>query len=337
MSLPRVGVLFGGRSSEREISLKSGKQVFHHLPADRYDKTAVFMDTTARFWEITAEVATEAESTQQLANAMAEGKGKLIAADQLKERFDIIFPVFHGSYGEDGTIQGMFEILDVPYIGSGVRASANAMHKSTAKILYREFGLPAPRDLVVYRHEGIDVEAITAKIGLPAVVKPMEEGSSVGITIAKTPEELKNGLDVAFKLSSQVLIEEFVKGLEITVGVFGTKNPIGLPVIEIVPKHDFFDFEAKYDPQLTDEICPARISDDLAEKAKDFGVRAHLALGCRTFSRTDMIIRDNELFLLETNTLPGMTSASLLPKSAKAHGWDFGEFLDQVVKDGLAQ
>ncbi|MEI6221732.1 MAG: D-alanine--D-alanine ligase [bacterium] len=334
MAKTRIGILFGGLSAEKEISLKSGLQVTHYLP-EKYEKIPLFMDSNAQIWHLSNELLTS-ESTQQVEQNLTNNATH-IPYEKLPEHIDIAFPTFHGRYGEDGCVQGLLELLKLPYVGSGVRASAVAMNKNTSKILYRDAKLPVAKDLIINRTEGVDINTLTERLGLPLVLKPVCEGSSVGISIVKEKNLLKEAIEKAFEYDHQVLVEEFLKGTEITCAVFGNEHPIGLPIIEIVTKNEFFDLEAKYDPQLTDEICPARINETLTKQAQDYAIRAHLALGCRTYSRTDMIIRDNKLYLLETNTLPGMTAASLLPKAAKTHGWDFSTFLDKTIQISLPQ
>lgn len=331
----RVGILFGGISAEKEISLKSGQQVFTHIPPDTYEKIPIFMDSEARLWQLTLELLA-IESTKKLEEKLEKSATK-IPYEQLKHTIDIAFPIFHGRYGEDGTIQGLLELLKIPFVGSGIRASANGMHKITSKTLYRSAGLLLPADTMLTKNQSFNPRTIANRLGLPVVVKPCSEGSSVGVTIVQHISQLQEAIEQAFLHDHHIIIEEYIEGLEITGGVFGNEEPIGLPIIEIVPKKQFFDFEAKYDPLLSDEICPARISKELTQQAQEIAVTAHVTLGCRTFSRTDMIIcsRDQKMYVLETNTLPGMTAASLLPKAAKVHGWNFSEFLDRAIQISL--
>ncbi len=307
MNKIRVALLSGGRSGEREISLRSGRQVAQALDPDKYD---VFH----------YDPATDL-------NRLISDAGRL----------DVALIILHGRWGEDGTIQGLLELIGLPYQGSGVMASALCMDKRASKDLYRLHGLPVPRDVVLDSRQPWDAAAIAAGLGLPCVVKPASEGSSLGMTIARNLDELESGLKEAFKLDRYVLVEEFIEGREITVGVLGNDGLEALPCIEIIPgrEYSFFDYRAKYTPGATQEICPAEIPDDLARKAQELGLAAHRALYCRGYSRTDMMLRDGKYYLLETNTIPGMTEVSLFPRAAKAAGYSFGALMDRLIELGL--
>jgi D-alanine-D-alanine ligase len=254
-------------------------------------------------------------------------------------RIDVAFLALHGPYGEDGTIQGMLDLIGVPYVGSGTLASALAMDKVMAKTVLGAAGVPVPRGLVLERSalradpDGLAARAVAQ--GLPAVVKPACQGSSIGMSLVSEARAMRAALQEAFEYDSRVLVEERVVGGELTVGVVGNRELEALPVVEIVPKHEFFDYQAKYDPGLTDEICPARIPDEVAATAKELAKRSHRALGCRGLSRTDMIHSARGLVVLEVNTMPGMTVNSLLPKAARAAGIEFADLLDRLVRLAL--
>lgn len=295
----RIAVLMGGTSSERDISLISGKEVVRGLDKNRYEIS------------------------------IYDPAIDLIKLASDKEKIDVVFPVLHGSGGEDGTIQGYLELLKLPYVGSKVLASASAMDKEMAKKIYNQEGILTPKSQTFYK----DKKIIFAKIKIPCVIKPAGQGSSVGTSIVKSKDGLEKAIEEAFKFENKILIEEFIEGTEITVPILGNKNPVALPVIEIVPpKGTFFNRQVKYNG-ATEEIIPARISSQLTKKAKDLAIQAHVVLGCRGLSRTDMIINKNsEIYVLETNTIPGMTSESLFPKAAKASGMNFPKLLDKLVE-----
>ena len=299
----RVALLMGGLSSERAISLKSGAEVAKGLDPERYQ--VVPYDLKIDLPRLVAEAA----------------------------QIDVALIVLHGRYGEDGTVQGLLELLHIPYQGSGVLGSALAMNKRFTKLIYREAGLPVARDRLLFRGEPYDPQALVQELGWPMVVKPNQEGSSVGITIAHEEEQLRAGLAKAFDLDHEVLLEEYLEGREITCGVLGNIELQPLPLVEIIPSEPFifFDFEAKYQEGASEEICPADLDPEITRRAQDYGVRAHRALGLRGYSRTDMIVRGNELCLLETNTIPGMTQTSLLPRAARAAGIDFSALLDRLI------
>jgi D-alanine-D-alanine ligase len=246
---------------------------------------------------------------------------------------DAALIIMHGRGGEDGSMQGLLDLLEIPYQGSGVLASAVAMNKELSKVFYQLAGLKVPNALAFPRDNAPDPAAIKAKLGLPVVIKPVNEGSSIGITKAATLEALQAGLDKAFELDSRVLVEEFIQAIEITGGVLGNATLQALPLVEIIPtdKYDFFDYEAKYMPGASHEICPARISPELTRRAQECALTAHRALGCRGYSRTDMLVRGDDIYVLETNTIPGMTATSLFPQGAKEAGIEFPELLDKLI------
>ncbi len=307
MKKMRVALIAGGKSSEREVSLKSGEQVYQALNIEKYD--------IRRY-----------DPLNDLERLVREA-GEL----------DVALIIMHGRGGEDGSIQGMLDLLEVPYQGSGVLASALAMNKELSKILYLQAGLKVPHALVFTQNEAPTPEQIKEKLGLPAVIKPVHEGSSIGITIAKTLQELEQGLAAAFKYDYRVLVEEFIEGPEVTGGVLGNTELKALPLVEIVPatSYPFFTYEAKYQAGATTEICPARIDPELTAAAQKCALTAHRALGCRGYSRTDMKIRDGEIYVLETNTIPGMTATSLFPQGAKAAGIEFSALLDKLIELAL--
>jgi D-alanine-D-alanine ligase len=265
---------------------------------------------------------------------LGEGLSRLVAE---APTIDVALIILHGRFGEDGTVQGLLELLGIPYQGSGVLGSALAMNKRISKSLFRQAGLPVARDRMVVRGGACDPEALVQDLGCPLVIKPNQEGSSIGITIAGDRAQLERGLEKALELDQEVLVEEYIQGLEITCGVLGNAELQALPLVEIIPspKYSFFDFEAKYKEKASIEICPARLSPELTLRAQKYGLRAHQALGLRGCSRTDMIVRGGQIFLLETNTIPGMTPTSLLPQAAQAAGMDFGALLDRLIELAL--
>jgi D-alanine-D-alanine ligase len=244
----------------------------------------------------------------------------------------------HGPFGEDGTIQGLLDLIDIPYQGSGVLGSALAMNKLVAKQLYEKAGLPTPPYISIKYKDSIDSKSVGKRLGWPVVVKPVQAGSSVGISIVRQEEELKPALNNAFKQDNCVLVEGYIDGIELTGGIIGNETLEALPLIEIIPSdaHKFFDYEAKYLAGATQEICPARISEALTEKAKSFAKAAHTALFCMGYSRTDMMLKEDELFVLETNTIPGMTPTSLFPQAAQKAGLSFSQLLDRLIELGIS-
>ncbi|MFZ5776328.1 MAG: D-alanine--D-alanine ligase family protein [Thermodesulfobacteriota bacterium] len=304
----RVALLAGGRSGEREVSLAGAREVEKTLNADRY--------TVRRYDPATdlAKLATEA--------------GEI----------DMAFILLHGPFGEDGTVQGMLDLLDIPYQGSGVLGSALAMDKNIAKLLYRNAGLTVAPWEMARPGDVEDPARLLSSLSLPVVVKPVRQGSSLGMSIVKEPAELPAALAKAFAMDREVMVEQFVRGREITGGVLGNQELAALPLVEIIPgeAYDFFDYEAKYTKGASREVCPAELPEELAVRAQATALAAHRALQLRGYSRTDMILTEKgEIFVLETNTIPGMTPTSLLPQAAAAHGLPFAALLDRLIELAL--
>lgn len=305
----RVALLSGGISNEREVSLHGGDQVYEALDKDKY--------AIVRY-----------DPKTDLNRLVADAPG-----------IDVALIIMHGAFGEDGTIQGMLDLLDIPYQGSGVLGSALAMNKLTAKQLYEKAGLPVPADIIVKRNDALNPEHCIQRLGLPVVVKPVRGGSSVGVSIVRSKALLQDAVDDAFSYDDTVMIESYIDGLELTGGIIGNADLQALPIVEIIPEkgHDFFDYTAKYTKGLTREICPARIDDTLTETAQTYAKIAHRALFCEGYSRTDMILdRDSrDIYVIETNTIPGMTQISLLPLAAGAAGIRFEDLLDRLIELGI--
>jgi D-alanine-D-alanine ligase len=359
----RVGVLFGGASEEREISLASGLMIAENLPKDRYEVRLLdTLSLMARHPALSADLRDKAEALRgarplralpghedlssamrtqvEKAESLAESATQALSGDG-ERGIEVAFLALHGKYGEDGTLQGLLELTGTPYTGSGVLASALAMDKVMAKKMMIADGIRMPGGVSVLRADfQSDPKGAlsSARAMVPAVVKPSRQGSSVGMSLVGTEDALEAAVRIALHHDDEVLIEERIFGTEITVGVLGipgSREVEALPVVEIVPKREFFDYKAKYDPDQCDEICPARISADVAREAQRLAVRAHRSLGCRGYSRTDMILGPQGPVVLEVNTLPGMTMNSLLPKAAKAAGISFGDLLDRIVRLAL--
>ncbi len=302
-----LALLSGGISSERDVSIASGNQVNEVLDREKYD--------IIRY----------------------DPKTDLPRLIEDAAKIDAALIILHGPFGEDGTVQGLLDLLDIPYQGSGVIGSALGMNKLASKKLYEKSGLRVPSYTVVKREDVLDPDEIAKRFGLPLVVKPVGSGSSVGITIVKSTDSVKDAVDKAFLEDNEVLLEAYIKGVELTGGVIGNDELEALPIIEIVPDetHDFFDYQAKYTAGATQEICPARIDEAMTERAQTFAKKAHRALFCKGYSRTDMILADRKIYVLETNTIPGMTPTSLLPQAAAEAGFSFSELLDRLIELSL--
>jgi D-alanine-D-alanine ligase len=337
----RVAVLMGGRSSEREISLKSGKMVLRHLNRDKYDALAFDTGVLHHLSEGRDRRELPLPAATPDLTALAPLAPRAIEPDSNQPGADVAFIALHGPGGEDGTIQGLLELLGIPYTGSGVLASALAMDKVVSKKLFRAEGIPTPPWRDFWTNNCADAAAVAedlrSSLGLPVVIKPACEGSTIGISIARTETELAPAIANAAAYGPHVLAEEFVTGVEITAGILGNRNPEVLPLVEIVPAGGFYDYEAKYTPGATDEIVPARIADRDVERARELAVAAFEALGCRGMARVDMIVGPQGPTVLEVNTIPGLTETSLVPRAAQAAGISFPALLDRIIDLALEE
>ena len=341
----RIAVLCGGPSGEHEVSINSGWQVLQHL-ASTHRALPVLWEKSGG-WRFAAEGAPGDWPDKAALIASwdeAPPLDAIRALQELKNKCDTAFVITHGPGGEDGRLQGFLEIAGIPYTGSGVFGSALAMDKLRSKAVYAAEGIPAARHLALYDDGNwpgaVKLETVAqrliAALGLPLVVKAPSQGSSVGLAIAKTEAELIETLPRLMKLEGRLLVEEFIAGRELTCGVIGlleNEPARALPPTEIIPKlAEYFDYRAKYEPGGSEEITPADLPPELFAQVQSLALRAHRALACGGMSRTDMILRaDGRLFVLETNTLPGMTATSLLPQQAAAAGMNFTQLLEAIL------
>jgi len=314
----RVGVLMGGPSAEREISLKSGQAVAAALQ-DRYHVVPVELPSDPELLQ-----ASDAQ-LERSPRALAA-----VAAELQAAQLDAAFIALHGAFGEDGTIQAVCEQLGVPYTGSGVKASQRAMDKVVSRVIFDREGLRVPRYHVVTTRT---VGTIRLTIPPPVVVKPVSQGSSIGVSLVEQAEALPDALSLAFRYDPRVLIEEYIPGREVTVGILGDQP---LPVVEIQPRHPFFDFEAKYQPGQTTYQVPAQLDETVVQAAQETALRAHRLLGARHVSRVDLILREDRIpVVLELNTIPGFTATSLVPMAAQAAGLSFEALCARLVELAL--
>jgi len=294
----RIGVLMGGLSREREISLRTGKAILRALTEKGYQALAI-------------------DVSQDIAETL------------IKEKIDIAFIALHGRFGEDGTIQGMLELMRIPYTGSGVLASALALHKIMAKKFFLCENIPTPTYEVFQREEIEKNPPRTTSLPLPLVVKPAREGSTIGVSIVRKEEELIPALKEAGKYDEEILVEEFMKGKEITVGIL---EDIPLPIIEIAPKSGFYDYHSKYTKGETEYIIPARIPREKYLYAQEVSLKAFQVLGCSGCARVDLMTdEDANPFVIDVNTMPGMTETSLLPKAAGYAGISFEDLVERIL------
>lgn len=319
----RVVVFMGGNSGEHEVSLRSGQAVLDALAAREHARHGLVFGKTG--------------GATLDGTAMSTGES-LLALERLRP--DVVFIAMHGAYGEDGRVQGLLEVLGIPYQGSGIQASAIGLDKIRTKAFFRAAGLPVAKDAVVEGLAELDAPRLAVEFGLPLVLKTPASGSSVGVQIVNSLDELRTAGAAMLSESGRLLVEQYVRGREFTAPVVETADgtPEALPIVEIRPRSAaFFDYEAKYTPGATDEICPADIPAALEAELRRLGLAAHHALGCRGYSRTDlMVAADGSPVLLETNTLPGLTAESLLPKSAAVAGLDFPALVERLLMRAIA-
>jgi D-alanine-D-alanine ligase len=309
----KIGVLAGGVSAEREVSLRSGEAVYKALKERGYD--VALIDTAENFHE-----------------------------SLVSESVEIAFIALHGGYGENGAIQGMLEVLGIPYTGSGVLASALAMDKEASKKIFLYHGIPVPAFVFAHRSElpacprdmisGSVIGGAVIDFDMPWVVKPVAEGSSIGVHIVRTADQMPAAVKDALKYGDKIVIEQYIRGKEVQIGILGDR---ALGGVEVRPSLEFYNYEAKYTPGLTQYVLPPEVSADDYEKLRSTALAAHKALGCAGATRVDLILDSaGNTYILEVNTIPGMTETSLLPKIARLDGLEFIDLIEEIVKSSVS-
>jgi D-alanine-D-alanine ligase len=329
----RIAVLMGGTSAERDVSLASGIRITEALRSLGHEVVAV--DTVAGVLTPAEEQRLLAGSVVKTAPPDSKALVRMNAAMQgtLKSlpKADVLFLALHGGQGEDGTLQALLDLTSVPYTGSGHLASALAMDKDLSKHLFRAAGVPTPDWLMA----PVTEDEVRAALGFPVIVKPSKQGSTVGLSVVKQPGELQPAIEMAFEHDDEVMIERFIAGRELTVGILGD---VALPVGEIIAKHEIYDYECKYTPGMAVEEFPAQLSDEKTREVQELARRAFVALKLRGYARIDFrMATDGSFYCLEANTLPGMTQTSLIPQAAAAAGISFSELCDRIVQLALEQ
>lgn len=317
-----IAIVAGGDSSEYEISVKSAREAARLL-SPKYETYIIMIRGTSWYWE--------------------DPKGRYFAVDkndftlktdELRIRFDAVFVAIHGTPGENGLLQGYFDMMQIPYSSCGAFCSALTFNKQATKLYLKEYRIPMAGNLL-FRKENIpDPGSIIKKTGLPCFVKPNDSGSSFGVTKVKTIEELPAAIETALNESNEVMVEAFMDGREVACGVVKVKGKIMvLPVTEIISRNEFFDYEAKYTPGKSEEVTPAELPEEMTSHIQDLSSRIYEILGCKGIVRVDFIIVAGDPFFLEINTVPGMTEESIIPKQARAAGIDLGELYSMVIED----
>jgi D-alanine-D-alanine ligase len=348
----RVALLFGGRSAEHDVSVMSAGNVFRALDPARYETIPIGISRSGAWFLCSLKSGafpTAVPETGPRVALVPGGEGQLAvlsqtdAAPDLSRSVDVVFPVLHGPFGEDGTVQGAAEIAGVPYVGSGVLGSAAAMDKDVAKRLMRDSGLPIARFVTFAQHDRPAFEAVVAELGRPVFVKPARLGSSVGISKAATREEFVKAVAEAFRHDRKILVEEYIRGREIECGVLEDEDgslTASAPG-EIVPsnRHGFYTYEAKYlDEQGAAIKIPADLAPEVSDTVRKLSIEAFRALGCEGLARIDFFLsEDGKLIINEVNTLPGFTNISMYPKVMEALGIGYAELVDRLIRHALAR
>mgnify|MGYP002752731013 FL=1 len=322
--MKNIAIIAGGNSSEYEVSMKSGKNIYDEVDENRYNKYLVILK--GRDWHV--EIGEKKYPVDRNDFSFTRDGEKIL--------FDFAYITIHGVPGENGLLQGYLDMMGVPYGCCNVLASALTFDKHTCNTYLKSYGVNVADSVMLIRGMAYDVNEIINEVGLPCFVKPNAEGSSFGVTKVKEAAQLEDALKKAFALCQEVLIETFIDGTELTCGVVKAGDmDITMPIAEVIPKNEFFDFEAKYDPTKSDEIIPARISPELTNRIKTLSSMIYDILRCEGIIRVDYIVRDDEIFMLEVNTTPGMTSNSFVPKMVRAMGGTLREVLTKIIDNKL--
>ena len=320
-----IAIVAGGDSSEIVISLKSAEGIFSFLDKNKYN---VYIAIVKRDeWAVKLPGGEHTPIDKNDFSFRENGEVK---------HFDFAYITIHGTPGEDGRLQGYFDMIGMPYSSCGMFVSALTFNKFACNHYLKGFGVDIARSIHLFKGQTVTDEEVVSRLGLPVFVKPNDGGSSFGVTKVKEAAQLEDALKKAFALCQEVLIETFIDGTELTCGVVKAGDmDIAMPIAEVIPKNEFFDFEAKYDPTKSDEIIPARISPELTNRIKTLSSMIYDILRCEGIIRVDYIVRDDEIFMLEVNTTPGMTSNSFVPKMVRAMGGTLREVLTKIIDNKL--
>ncbi|MBI1975031.1 MAG: D-alanine--D-alanine ligase [Parcubacteria group bacterium] len=363
----RVGIIFGGKSTEHEVSLQSAKNVVAALNTEKYEPVLIGIDKEGKWHRSTGAnyllhrgnpklIALNKQVSQEVGLMTGERKELVVIEMDEKQPLDVVFPVLHGPLGEDGTVQGLLKLMDIPFVGPSVLGSAIGMDKDVQKRLLRDAGIPVARFLVfrseqglnspfpkgstrVREGEGFSFSQIKQELGLPLFVKPANAGSSVGISKVKKEADFKAAVDDAFRYDNKILIEEAIDGREIECAVLGNEDPVASVAGEVKPNHEFYSYEAKY-IDAHGAVCeiPAKLPKEIAKKVQETAVAAFKTLECEGMSRVDMFLtKDNRVLVNEINTIPGFTKISMYPKLWEASGISYPKLIDRLITLALSR
>lgn len=344
----RVGILFGGRSAEHEVSLLSAKNIIGALDRNKYEVVLIGIDKTGR-WHLQNQSAYLLDETNPkliklnkaidgLAVVPGNEQSALLTLETHKGlgQLDVVFPVLHGTFGEDGTVQGLLKLLDIPFVGAGILGSSVGMDKDVMKRLLRDGGLPIGKFEVLYRHKKkeISFSDVESKLGLPMFIKPANAGSSVGVSKVKSRSDFETAVSLAFEFDTKIIAEEFIKGREIECSVLGNEEPIASIPGEIIPNHEFYSYEAKYiDENGAGQDIPAKLPLEVTKRVQDLAIKSFQVLCCEGMGRVDFFLTEkNEVFVNEINTIPGFTKISMYPKLWQASNLSYADLIDRLIE-----
>ncbi|MBN2093425.1 D-alanine--D-alanine ligase [candidate division KSB1 bacterium] len=348
----KVGIIFGGKSAEHEVALQSAKNVINALNREKYEPVLIGIDKTGK-WHLHQSayyllnendpklIALNLSDTTEVVSVPTYEKNQLIAIEdgQKYGHLDVVFPVLHGTFGEDGTIQGLLKLLDIPFVGAGVLGSAVGMDKDVMKRLLRDAQIPIPKFISINRIQRaqFSFETIVNELGLPFFMKPANSGSSVGIHKVHNFAEFEPALNDAFTYDTKILIEEFIKGREIECSVLGNYNPLASIPGEVIPTHEFYSYEAKYlDEKGATLQIPAKLPENIIKNVQELAIKTFQVLCCQGMARVDFFLQSDETLLVnEINTIPGFTRISMYPKLWEMSGISYAELIDRLIQLAL--
>ncbi len=342
----RVGILFGGRSAEHEISLLSAKNIVEAIDKEKYEPVLIGIDKEGKWYlEGQSHFLLHANNPKLISlnksNASValtpwkeERNLRSLSTQTLDASIDVVFPVLHGPYGEDGTVQGLLKLSGIPFVGASVLGSAIGMDKDVMKRLLRDAGIPVAKFLVLKKDDKIDFHYADKAVGLPFFVKPANLGSSVGVSKVKNKHEFENAVNTAFSYDSKILIEQHIEGREIECSVLGNENPIASLPGEVIPRHEFYSYEAKYiDENGAELVIPAKLPNKIVKKIQELSIAAFKTLCCEGMARVDFFLaKTGKLYVNEINTIPGFTKISMYPKLWEASGISYTQLIDRLIQ-----
>lgn len=344
-----VGILFGGKSAEHEVSLQSAKNIFEEINREKYNPIPIGIDKSGKWLLYNNEnflinpndpKRIELNKSNDIVTIYPECNGEIIGiSNQIREkRIDVIFPVLHGPFGEDGTVQGLFKLANIPFVGASILGSAIGMDKDVMKNLLHNASITIGKSVTIHSHERVPTfESIQEEIGIPCFIKPANMGSSIGVNKVKNKDEYIHAVKDAFLYDTKILIEEYIEGREIECAVLGNENPSASTVGEIIPQDEFYSYDAKYiDEKGAILEIPIKLPSRSIRKIQQIAIKTFKALFCEGLGRVDMFIKKNgEIYVNEINTMPGFTKISMYPKLWEASGIKYSELIDKLIQLGI--